>query len=48
MMYILRMALGFFADKEIWNKLITNAMKLDFSWKASAKKYDEIYANLLK
>ena len=48
MMYILRMALGFFADKEIWNKLITNAMKLDFSWKASAKKYDEMYANLLK
>ena len=47
MVYTLRMALGFFADKKVWNKLMTNAMKLDFSWTASAKKYNDMYKNLL-
>ena len=47
MLYTLRMALHFFADKEIWVPLMKRAMKMDFSWGASAKKYDEMYQKLL-
>lgn len=46
MMHTLRMALKIFADKNIWNKLVKNAMKLDFSWEESAKKYDNLYTKL--
>ena len=47
MVYVIKMALRLFADKNVWNKLIKNAMKLDFSWKASAKKYRELYKELI-
>lgn len=47
MLYTLRMALHFFADKEIWVPLMKRAMKMDFSWGASAQKYDEMYQKLL-
>lgn len=47
MLYTLRMALHFFADKEVWVPLMKRAMKMDFSWGASAKKYDEMYQKLL-
>lgn len=47
MAYTIRMALGYFADKKVWNKLVTNAMKLDFSWKNSAEEYNNLYKNLI-
>lgn len=47
MAYTIRMALGYFADKKVWNKLVTNAMKLDFSWKNSAQEYNNLYKNLI-
>lgn len=47
MLYTLRMALHFFADKEIWVPLMKRAMKVDFSWGASAQKYDAMYQKLL-
>lgn len=47
MAYTIRMALGFFADKKVWNKLVTNAMKLDFSWKSSANEYNRLYEALI-
>lgn len=47
MMFTLRLALKFFADKEVWNPLMKRAMKADFSWKASAQKYSEMYGRLL-
>ena len=47
MLYTLRMALHFFADKEVWVPLMKRAMKMDFSWGASAQKYDEMYQKLL-
>lgn len=47
MLYTLRMALHFFADKEVWVPLMKRAMKMDFSWSASAQKYDEMYQKLL-
>ncbi len=47
MMYTLRMALNLFADKKIWTPLMKRAMKTDFSWNQSAKKYAELYENLM-
>ncbi|MBR0426239.1 MAG: glycogen synthase GlgA [Clostridia bacterium] len=34
-------------DPEMWNRLVHRAMKEDFSWKASAKKYLALYKNML-
>ncbi|MEE1012939.1 MAG: glycogen synthase GlgA [Clostridia bacterium] len=47
MMHTLRMALHHFANKEVWVPLMKRAMKTDFSWNSSAKKYDEMYKSLL-
>ncbi len=42
-LYTLRRALHFHSDKEVWIKLVKNAMKQNFSWEESAKCYEEIY-----
>lgn len=34
-------------NKEKWNTLVANAMKLDFSWERSAKKYLKLYENII-
>ncbi len=47
MVYTIRRAIGFFSDKRVWNKLVKNAMKQDFSWTESAKKYEELYNSLI-
>jgi glycogen/starch synthases, ADP-glucose type len=41
-------SLGAFFDKDMWASVQANAMKCDFSWKASAKEYNDIYQELLK
>ena len=46
MVSVIRLALNFFADKKVWNMLMERAMKLDYSWKSSAKKYIELYEKL--
>lgn len=46
MAYTLRMALETFGDKSVWDPLVKKALKLDFSWKESAAKYQELYNNL--
>ena len=38
----------FYDKKRDWNKMVDRAMSVDFSWKASAKKYEELYNDLLK
>jgi len=38
----------FFNKKAVWNKVAERAMKSDFSWKASTKKYEALYNNLLE
>ena len=48
MLHTLKMALNLFANKEVWVPMMKRAMKTDFSWEASAKKYSEMYQNLLK
>ena len=39
-------AYGTFFDKENWKAVTSNAMKQDFGWKVSAKKYLDIYSNI--
>jgi starch synthase len=36
-------AVNTYKHKDIWKKIQTNGMKLDFSWKRSAEKYLELY-----
>ncbi|HPD61409.1 MAG TPA: glycogen synthase GlgA [Thermodesulfobacteriota bacterium] len=43
----IKKALAIYHDKVKWTKLIRNAMKADFSWKMSAKKYVELYRKAL-
>lgn len=47
MMYTLRYAIKIFSDKKAWTDLIKNAMRQDFSWNESAKKYQDMYNRLL-
>lgn len=46
MLDAIRRAISFYNDKPEWKILVSNAMKMDFSWNASAKKYLEMYAAL--
>lgn len=39
----IRRALDLYKNKNVWRKLLLNAMKCDFSWEGSAKKYIELY-----
>jgi starch synthase len=42
-----RTALGWFADREAWSRLIANAMAADFSWEKQAPHYEELYRSLV-
>ena len=46
MLYTIKRAIGFFSDKDVWKKLVKRAMKEDFSWEESAKKYIDLYEQL--
>ena len=37
----------YYDKKEEWNKIVERAMTVDFSWAASAKKYQELYDELI-
>ncbi|MDD5128287.1 MAG: glycogen synthase GlgA [Candidatus Omnitrophica bacterium] len=41
---LLKKATAVFKDKKKWMHLVNNAMKCNFSWEASAKKYIQLYA----
>ena len=43
----IKSALNDFENKEKWNKAVLKAMKTDFGWSLSAKKYVEMYEELL-
>ncbi|MHC1739384.1 MAG: glycogen synthase GlgA [Ignavibacteriaceae bacterium] len=47
MMKAITSALKLFEDKKKWNKIIENGMQIDFSWRASAKSYIELYKTIL-
>lgn len=44
----LNRALALYSRPQIWRQLVANAMRQDFSWKKSAKKYEELYEEALK
>ena len=44
----LERALDTFHDKKVWRGLQGRAMKADFSWNASAKKYEELYRKAIE
>ncbi len=37
----------YYNKKREWNKLVDRGMAMDFSWKSSAKKYEDLYRNML-
>jgi starch synthase len=43
----IKRALKIFDDKKTWLKLMKTGMKSDFSWLSSAKKYIDLYKNIL-
>ncbi len=47
MLAALKRALSVYKDKVQWYKLVYNAMKENFSWEESTKKYDESYRRAL-
>lgn len=47
MLNILKYALHLYNKPNVWKEIIKNAKKRDNSWSKSAKKYKEIYQNLL-
>jgi len=38
----------YYSKKREWNKIVDRAMAVDFSWGSSAKKYEEMYDDLVK
>lgn len=40
-------AIKIFYDKSAWMKIVKEGMKIDFSWRASAKKYLDLYKKVL-
>jgi starch synthase len=40
-------AIGTFEKKDLWNKLMLNAMSCDFSWEHSAKEYVRLYEKIV-
>ena len=41
-------AVGTYYNKEEWNACMKNAMSGDYSWKASAKQYIDLYKGLIQ
>ena len=37
----------YYNKKREWNKIVDRAMAADFSWNASAKKYQDMYDELI-
>ncbi len=49
MLGAIRFAESIFYDKKVsWNKMTERAMKVDFSWKHSAKQYEALYDKLIQ
>ncbi|WP_071460481.1 glycogen synthase GlgA [Bacillus massilinigeriensis] len=47
MLHTIERAIGFYGRKEEWGKLVSSIMKLDYSWKVSAKEYHTLYQQLI-
>jgi starch synthase len=40
-------AVDFYHQKDVWQEIVENAMKQDYSWAQSALKYNQLYADLM-
>ena len=48
MLHVMEQAVGYWYDqRDMWARLMNRAMKTDFSWAVSARKYMELYRGLL-
>lgn len=47
MLYVLKDAIYTYGNKDVWGKLVKEAMQSDFSWNKSAIKYEQLYLELL-
>lgn len=45
---VVKRAIRVYQNKDAWTKLAKNGMQKDFSWQASAKKYEELYQKALR
>jgi starch synthase len=48
MLTVIKLALSLYGKKDIWEAIIRNGMKQDFSWNKSAQEYMELYSRLLE
>ncbi len=48
MLYVIKDAIYTFGNKEVWNKLMKDAMTTDFTWAKSATLYEEVYEYIRK
>ena len=46
MLFALKDAVAVYGDKKTWAKIMREAMTTDFSWNASAEKYEQLYDSL--
>jgi starch synthase len=47
MLNTINRAISFYQQKDIWEKIVENAMNQDYSWAQSALKYNQLYADLM-
>ena len=47
MLFVINEALNLYRNQEEWRKLVHKAATTDFSWGASAKRYDKLYKDML-
>jgi starch synthase len=47
MLFTIERALELYRNREKWEELARSAMKTDYSWAQSAKKYNELYSDLI-
>ena len=47
MMHVLNEAIALYSDKQQWSALVHKAMTSDFTWTASAMRYEKVYIELL-
>jgi glycogen synthase len=41
------MALDWFRDRELWERIVRNGMTQDFSWSRQGPKYEELFNRLV-
>ncbi len=47
MLYTIQRAIDSYNQDKVWNKIVKTAMTQDYSWRKSAIKYDQLYADLI-